>query len=126
MKYAPQDLLEAYSHMKWNDSNGELMLPDGDNIEFTLHVQRDSHDEWIKDILSNLHRINYFVQKDADDYIIVFIHVFKDKLTIEYWGNSVNTQFEMYVYRDAKGWYCTSLGMKKYDPPALVSVFEQK
>ncbi|MHA7966950.1 hypothetical protein ACX93W_22815 [Paenibacillus sp. CAU 1782] len=121
MKYSPQDLFEAYSRMKWNDNNGEMILPDDDTIEFTLHVPRDSHEDWIKDILASLHEINYFVQKDADDYMIVFIHVFKDKLTIEYWGNYVNTQFEIHVFRDAKGWYCTRMGMKEYDPPALVA-----
>lgn len=124
MKYAPQVLLEAYSRAKWNGDVGELMLPEGDSMELTLHIPRDRHEDWMVEVCSNLHRIDQFVQKVADDYFIAGMDVFEDRLMIDYWGNRVNTQFEMEVYRDAKGWHCTTMGMMTYNPPAFIGGHE--
>ena len=125
-RYTVDILNPAYDNMllkQYGDKTiGEMTLPLPaifDNIvEVYFHTSKENADLIMKNLFIILYKIDTFVQGDGfDDYEISQFDVYDNKVVIGYWGTKVNTSFDANVFIEAGKWYCTEIGMMKFNPP---------
>lgn len=121
MEVSPELLHEAYARIEWNGQIGEMLLPDGDSIEIELHIPRESSQAWIMDVLSSLECLDGFVRQTAQDFELAYMEIFDNRISLDYWGITVNSQFGVQAFREAGQWYVTRMGMREFKPPVCVN-----
>lgn len=120
-RYAPELLLAAYDAVQWDGGDGELAPPGESLLEISLQASPGCGEAFMRELLAGLYLVDWFVQGDDDAYDIAVIEFFEDgRAVLEYWGNRVNTRFDVRLYREAGGWYCTRMGLTEYQPPVCV------
>ncbi|MDR1239421.1 MAG: hypothetical protein LBK27_04840 [Treponema sp.] len=120
-RYTPELLIDAYDKMilRENDTIGILSVFD-DDIEVYFNKPKENANALMKNFFSCLFRIDIMVQGGKiNAYSIAYFDISDDKITIGYWGNNENTEFDVLVYCDSENWYCSKIGMKEYNPPRI-------
>ena len=93
----------------------------------SLHMPKEKADSLMKSFLAILHKIDDIVQDDGHGssigdphYDIPYFDVYDNKVVIRYWGNRVNTMFDVNVFTKSGEWYFTDIGLGEYDPPERI------
>ena len=127
-RYPSELLLNACRNIDWYENEdgkpyAEITVVD-DSFFVIFDTPRETAIQRMKDLFPDLSLIDSFVLKDDErwDYDIANIYFSDDKLvTIEYYENKANNQFEVVVYKEDSKWYCTIRGTLKYTNPVCVN-----
>ena len=119
--YNPETLLNKFKNAVWVDNS--ITIKTEDEFVGSIDIKAFSGDAgtYVENFLKILYKIDYFVQPNKSEFSIAFIDVYSDKFMIEYWGNMVNTQFDVHIQKNAQGYFCLKVGLKAYDTPILIS-----
>jgi hypothetical protein len=123
-RYTPELLIGAYDKMvlRENDNTTGILSVFDDDIEVYFNIPKKNANTLMKDFFPFLFLIDAIVQKEEiDEYNIAYFDISEGKITIGYWGNKENTNFDVLVYCDAGDWYCSKIGVKEYNPPLHIS-----
>lgn len=124
-RYTVEMLSEAYANMWYHREIAMLTIPannpNTDEVELYFYTPNEIADSLIKDFFAVFPKIDVIVQEnDRDNYDITYFNIYDERIEIGYFGNKVNTNFEVKVFRKDEQWYCTEIGMKKFNPPECI------
>lgn len=124
-RYTVNMLSEAYANMWYHREIAMLTIPannlNKDEVELYFHTPNEIADLLIKDFFAIFPQIDVIVQEnDRDNYDIAYFNIYDERIEIGYFGNKVNTNFEVKVFRKDEQWYCAKIGMKRFNPPECI------
>lgn len=138
-RYSSDILLAAYKNIQFQslsahradtsvERSGEMHFQiDGTeyDIDIVLHITKEQADMLMNGLFSALPLLDAYVQNDGpdsgiDNYIIDSLHVYDRRVELEYLGAAVNTQFDAELLMDHGTWYCSAVGLHRFNPPLSV------
>ena len=129
-RYTTEMLNTAYENIYWRKHGdkdiGLMIFPFDNEVEVEFHLPKESADILMKDLFRVLYLVDDIVNKEdcktiSYDYDIACLLVFDNRVTIVYFGNKVNTEFNVEVFKEAGRWYCEKIGMRKFNPPMCLT-----
>ena len=106
--------------------NPDMILPvdiySDEKVEIYFRIPREKANETAEDLLTIIRDIDALVQRyPKTEYEIGYIDIYDDKVKIRYYGLLVNTEFDVEVHKNSEQWYCSAIGMERFNPPKCIS-----
>ena len=130
-RYTAQLLITAYDNMQFFQTSiqeaGRMVLPSSEflenEVDVYFHLPKENADLFMKDLFNIIHKVDReMVQENKnDDYDIAYFNVYENRVDICYFGNKINTEFNVKLCIEAGQWYCTGIGIRIYDPPKYIA-----
>lgn len=120
-RYTFEMLSLAYNNLWYHREVAMMTIPDNnpntDDVEIYFHTKKEIANLLIIDLFKIIPQVDVIAQgDDGDNFDIVYFNIYEDGVDIGYFGNKVNTNFDVKLCRKENKWYIKEMGMHKFNP----------